>query len=44
MRPEQWLYTIPLRLRSLVRRGRVEQELDDELRFHLEAANPGEHR
>ena len=37
MRPQQWLYTIPLRLRSLVRRGRVEQELDDELRFHLEA-------
>jgi len=36
MRPDQWLYTIPLRLRSLVRSNRVEQELDDELRFHLE--------
>jgi len=36
MRLEHWVYTIPLRLRSLFRRGRVEQELDDELRFHLE--------
>ena len=32
----RWLYKIPLRLRSLFRRGRVEQELSDELRFHLE--------
>jgi hypothetical protein len=37
MRWEHWLYTIPLRLRSLFRRHRVEQDLDDELRFHLEA-------
>jgi putative ABC transport system permease protein len=29
-------YTVPLRLRSLLRRGRVEQELDEELRYHLE--------
>ncbi|MGD0296862.1 MAG: ABC transporter permease [Bryobacteraceae bacterium] len=36
MRLEQWIYTIPLRLRSLFRRNRVEQELDDELRFHLD--------
>src|SRR5262252_5662427 len=36
MRVEHWLYTIPLRLRSLFRRGRVEQELDEELAFHLE--------
>jgi putative ABC transport system permease protein len=36
MRPEHWLYTIPLRLRSLFRRKRVEQELDEEMRFHLE--------
>src|SRR5579863_4895838 len=36
MRIEQWIYTIPLRLRSWFRRKRVEQELDDELRFHLE--------
>ncbi len=32
----RWLYKIPLRLRSLFRRGRVEQELSIELRFHLE--------
>jgi predicted permease len=36
MRLEQWLYMIPLRLRSLFRRARVEQELDEELQFHLE--------
>lgn len=36
MRLQQWIYTIPLRLRSLFRRNRVEQELDDELRFHVE--------
>ncbi len=36
MRPEHWIYTIPLRLRSAFRRNRVEQELDDELQFHLE--------
>jgi putative ABC transport system permease protein len=34
--PEHWWYTIPLRLRSLLRRDRVEHELDDEVRFHLE--------
>lgn len=33
---EHWGYTIPLRLRSVFRRRRVEQELEDELRFHLE--------
>lgn len=36
MRPEHWLYTIPLRLRSLFRRGAVERELDEELREHFE--------
>ena len=36
MRPEHWLFTIPLRLRSLFRRSQVDQELDDELRDHLE--------
>lgn len=36
MRPEHWLYTIPLRLRSLFRRKRVDQDLDDELSYHLE--------
>ena len=30
------LYKLPLRLRSLFRSGRVEGELSDELRFHLE--------
>lgn len=32
----RWLYKIPLRFRSLFRRSCVEQELDEELRFHLE--------
>ena len=36
MRPERWLYTIPLRLRSLFRWAQADQELDDELRDHLE--------
>lgn len=36
MRLEHWFYTIPLRLRSLFRRNQVEQELDEELHFHLE--------
>ena len=36
MRIEHWWFTVPLRLKSLLRRGRVEQELDEELEFHLE--------
>ena len=36
MRLEHWLYTIPLRVRSLFRRIQVERELDEELAFHLE--------
>src|SRR5216117_3772462 len=36
MRPEHWLYTIPLRLRSLFRWAQADQELDDELRDHLD--------
>ena len=36
MRLEHWLYAIPLRLRSLFRRQYVEQELDEELRYHLQ--------
>jgi len=36
MRPEHWLFTIPLRLRSLFRSAQAYQELDDELRDHLE--------
>src|SRR5262249_17548100 len=36
MRYEHWWFTAPLRLRSIFRRGRVEDEMDEELRFHLE--------
>ena len=36
MRIEHWWYTAPLRLRSLFRRGRVEADLNDELRDHVE--------
>ena len=36
MRAERWWYTIPLRFKSLFRRQRMELELDEELRFHLE--------
>src|SRR5437773_2444766 len=33
---ERWLYKVALRCRSLFRLQRVEEELDEELRFHLE--------
>jgi hypothetical protein len=33
---EHWLYTVPLRLRSVLRRADIELELDEELAFHLE--------
>jgi len=36
MRPASWIYTIPLRLRSLFRRRQVEQDLEDELQYHVE--------
>ena len=36
MSPQHWLYIVPLRLRSLFRPRRVEQELNEELQFHLE--------
>lgn len=36
MRFERWRYTLPLRLRSLFRRSVVEQELDEELSYHVE--------
>ena len=36
MRIAHWVYAVPLRLRSLFRRERVEQDLDDELQYHLE--------
>jgi macrolide transport system ATP-binding/permease protein len=38
MRPEHWRYTIPLRLRSIFRRRQADEQLDDELRDHLELA------
>jgi predicted permease len=36
MRIGHWRYTLPLRLKSLLRRDRAEQELDEELQFHLD--------
>ena len=36
MRLKYWFYIAPLRLRSLFRRRQVEQELDEELRYHIE--------
>ncbi len=36
MRPAHWSHTLPLRVRSLFRRRRVAQELDEELEFHVE--------
>jgi len=36
VRIERWISTLPLRWRSLVRRGRVERDLDDEIHSHLE--------
>ncbi|MEP7131883.1 MAG: permease prefix domain 1-containing protein, partial [Acidobacteriota bacterium] len=36
MRLEHWWFTAPLRLKSILLRRRVEGELDEELRFHLE--------
>ncbi len=36
MRISHWRFTVPLRLRSILRGGQVERELDEELQFHLE--------
>jgi len=36
MRLKNWFYTVPLRLRSIFRRVQVEQELEEELRYHIE--------
>jgi predicted permease len=36
MRLEQWLYTLPLRLRSLFRGSQADRELDDEMQYHIE--------
>ena len=32
----RWIYKLPLRFRSLFRKDRAEQDLDEELRFHVE--------
>src|SRR6266545_5134007 len=36
MRLKHWFYTVPLRLRSIFRLAQVEEELGEELRYHLE--------
>jgi len=36
MRIEHWWFTVPLRLRSILRGRQAERELDEELQFHLE--------
>lgn len=36
MRIANWVYAIPLRLRSVLRHKKVEQELDEELQYHIE--------
>ena len=36
MNPRRWLGAMKMRLRTLLHRGRVERELDKELRFHLQ--------
>ena len=36
MRLEHWIYTLPLRLRSLFHRNRLDAELDEELRDHID--------
>src|ERR1700746_3285187 len=33
---EHWIYKLPLRLRSLFRRSQVENELSEELHYHLD--------
>src|SRR4030081_3379369 len=35
MRWRHWIFTFPLRWRSLFRRAEVERDLDDELQFHV---------
>src|SRR6202021_2817586 len=36
MRPERWIYKLPLRLRSLFHSQKADKELDEELRDHIE--------
>src|ERR1700733_3765636 len=36
MRPQSWLHTIPLRIRSLFKSRAADNDLDEELQFHLD--------
>lgn len=36
MSPNKWFYAPPLRLRSIFRHSQVEQELEEELQYHLD--------
>jgi putative ABC transport system permease protein len=36
MRPQRWLHTVPLWIRSLFRGSQVDRELEEELAYHLE--------
>src|SRR5713226_5425515 len=36
MEPTRWWYTLPLRLKSIFRRQRTDQELDQEVAYHLD--------
>jgi putative ABC transport system permease protein len=36
VRPQHWVHTVPLWVRSLFRRRQVDRELDEELLFHVE--------
>jgi predicted permease len=36
MRPQRWIYKLPLRIRSLFDRQKVDEALDEELRDHVE--------
>src|ERR1700759_723260 len=45
MHPGHWFYSIPLKLRALLRRDQVERELDEELGVHLQMeVEAGVHR
>ena len=35
---ERWWYVLRLRLRSVLRRGKMDRELDDELTYHIDRA------
>ena len=36
MRPQSWLHTIPLRIRSVFKRRATDNDLDEEMQFHLD--------